>query len=166
MELWLPWIKIVGLALIAVAVVSFPFTLKRPWHQGFVIIGRVMGLLGAVPILFFSFFLLTAQGCEEDRRLIGSPDGKHVARLMIWGSVPTGTSVHVIERQSWSPMWQTVSEGSTTGTSIDPLEPRLSWNGNAQLLIDYPVATEGTGFLCQSKSVGDILIVCKTHKGN
>jgi hypothetical protein len=166
MELWLPWIKIAGPIVVSIAIIWFTFRLKRPKNDWFITTSRSVGILSSLPLFGVSLFLLTAQGCEEDRRLVSSPDGKHVARLMIWGSVPSGTSVHVIERRSWSPTWQTVSEGTTIGTLIDPLEPQLSWRSNTELLIDYPATTEGTGFLCESRSLGDILISCKTHKGN
>jgi len=131
MEIWVPWLKIVGLAL---------------------------------PVWICSLFLLSVQGCEEDRGLIGSPDGRHVARLMIYGNVPTGSSLRVVERKSWRPWWQEVSGAGSIGTPLEPIEPRLTWSDNSHLLIDYPVPTEGSGFDCQSKQVRDILIVCRTHE--
>ncbi|MGD0444917.1 MAG: hypothetical protein ABSA39_13370 [Edaphobacter sp.] len=166
MELWLPWIEILGLAVIPFILFWLTFRLKVTQRGRLVMTARVISVVISLPILLFSLFLLTAQGCEEDHGLIGSPDGKHVARLMVWGSVPTGTSVRVILRKSWSPLWQVVSDGATVGTSLDPLEPRLSWIDNSRLIIDYPAPSAGTGFRCDSQKVGDILIVCRTHKGN
>jgi hypothetical protein len=165
-ELWLPWIEILGLAIIAIVLLWLTRKLKGAQGRWLVITAHVVSVIISLPILLFSLFLLTAQGCEENRGLVGSPDGKHVVRLMIWGSVPTGTSVRVIARRSWSPLWKVVSEGSTVGTVLDPLEPRLSWQNNSTLIIDYPSPSDGTGFRCENQRVGDILIVCRTHRGN
>jgi hypothetical protein len=165
MELWLPWIEtavpiVVGIAALVFAVkVGF----KEAWKR-IVLVTASIGLL--VVCLLVSFFLFGAQGCEEDRQLIGSPDGKHVARLMIWGSVPTGTSLRVIERKSWSPIWHVVSDAGSIGTPLEPIEPHIAWRDNSHLVIDYPVHTEGSGFDCVGRQVGDILIVCKTHQIN
>lgn len=160
----MPWIEIIGLAIIPIALVWFAFRLERT--RWLTTTARVVSVTSSIPILLLSLFLLTAQGCEENRNLIGSPDGKHVTRLMIWGSVPTGTSVRVIERRNWSPIWHVVSEGATIGTLLDPLEPRLSWADNSKLVIDYPAPSDSTSFLCENQKVGDILVECKTHKGN
>ena len=165
MELWLPWVKTVGLPSIAVVLLWLAFRVQRAKGQWRVISARAVSVLGALLVLPYSLFLLTAQGCEEDRKLIGSPDGKHVARLMIWGSVPSGTTLRIVERKSWSPVWQEVSSAFTVGTLLDPIEPHITWDDNLHLVIDYPGQSEGSSFECSSKEVGNIQIVCRTHKG-
>ena len=160
----MPWLKIVGLAILPVVLLLIVFRTKSAQPQWCIFTARYLSFLLAVPLWIFSLFLLSVQGCEEDRGLIGSPDGRHVARLMIYGNVPAGTSLRVIERKSWSPWWQEVSGAGSIGTPLEPIEPRLTWSDSLHLVIDYPVTTEGTGFDCESKQVGDILIVCRTHK--
>jgi hypothetical protein len=161
MEVWVPWLEIAAPILLAISLtwLGFRFLSGR--------VRRIVFPVASIAICCvtagLSLFLLTAQGCEENRPLIGSPDGRHVARMMIWGSVPSGTSLRIIERRSWSPHWQVVSEAGTIGTLLDPIEPRLAWTDNRHLVIDYPVPGEGSGSDCINKKVGDILIVCKTH---
>jgi hypothetical protein len=162
MEVLLPWIEIVGLAIVPFMIffiASRVLRAQRRWR----VAGWTVSVIAALPIWLFSLFLLSAQGCEEDRQLIGSPDGKHVARLMIWGSVPSGSQLRVIERRSWSPIWHEVSVAGSEGTPLDPIEPRISWSDNDHLVLDYPVPSDGSGFECSSKKVGDILIVCRVH---
>jgi hypothetical protein len=111
-------------------------------------------------------FLLTAQGCESHGVLIVSPDGRHAARMMIYGNVPGGTSVWVIARRSWSPLSEEVASGSSIGTLLDPIEPTIVWEDNSHLILDFPATDPGDSsyrHLCQNKQVGDILVVCKTH---
>ena len=161
MELWLPRILIAAPVFFAILFtwLGLRFLSGRSWRVAVSLMSVAVWCLAVL----LSLFLLTAQGCEEDRHLIGSPDGKHVARMMIWGSVPSGTSLRVIERRSWSPEWRVVSEAETIGTLLDPIEPRLTWTDNFHLVIDYPIPSEGTGFDCVNKKVGAILIVCRTH---
>jgi hypothetical protein len=163
MEVMLPWIEIMGLALLPFVFLWAAFRLRRARDSKYGSLGRIASAIIALPIWLFSLFLLSVQGCEEDRRLVGSPDGKHVARLLIWGSVPTGTSLRVIERRSWSPIWHQVSSAGSGGTSLAPIEPRISWSDNSHLVLDYPEPTDGAGFDCHDERVGDILIVCRTH---
>ena len=60
-------------------------------------------------------------------------------------------------------MWTEVSTAGSAGTPLDPIEPRISWTDDDHLVLDYPAETEGSGFNCNSRRVGDILLVCKTH---
>ncbi len=60
-------------------------------------------------------------------------------------------------------MWYEVSVAGTVGTSLDPIEPKISWADNTRLVLDYPRLTEGSGFECKNRRVGDILVLCKTH---
>ncbi|MGH9595759.1 MAG: hypothetical protein ACRD3K_03080, partial [Edaphobacter sp.] len=87
------------------------------------------------------------------------------ARL-IWGSVPSGSSIWVIERRSWSPFWKEVASGASIGTSLDPIEPKIHWADNFHLILDFPADTShdnSYGHLCENKQVEDILVQCKTH---
>ena len=163
MEVWLPWLE--GLIPLVLVVGAIWFVHRHQPRPALAKVATAIGLVAFIAAgLIVSAFLLSAQGCEEDRALVGSPDGRHVARMMIWGSVPTGSSLRVIERRSWSPVWQEVSSAGSVGTPLEPIEPRILWSDNSHLVIDYPEATEGSGFTCESHRVGDILIVCKTHK--
>lgn len=168
MELWLPWIEIVGLAVVPVSLLYFAFRRRVHIRQWPVRTARVVAVTAALPVWLFSLFLLTAQGCASHRELIVSPDGRHAARLMIWGSVPSGSSVWVIERRSWSPLWTEVASGASIGTPLDPIEPTISWDDNAHLILDFPASVPGDssyGHSCENKQVGDILVQCKTHIG-
>ena len=163
MEVWWPWLK--GLAPLLPAVIilwlAFRKAYKPLWLQE---VSRLGSTLATFVLVLFSLFLLSAQGCEEDRALIGSPDGKHVARMLIWGSVPTGTSLRIIERKSWSPTWQTVSVAGSAGTPLEPIEPKVIWLSNHRLMLDYPEPISGfCGFECKSGTVGDIELICRVH---
>ena len=164
MELWLPWIKIAALVMLPSALIWLAYRCMRlrKWRRIETI--RVASIIAAAPFIVLSLFLLSVQGCEEDRALVDSPDGRHVARLMIWGSVPTGASLQVIERHSWSPRWHVVSSAASVGTQLDPIEPKVIWADNSHLVLDYPDSQEGAGFDCMSRKVGDIWLICKTHK--
>ena len=164
MEVWLPWIE-GTLPLLFAALVILLAVLQRPRSAPMRALSSLSTVCTVALSLLASFFLLSAQSCEEDRALIGSPDGRHVARLMIYGNVPAGTSLRVIERRSWSPTWTEVSGAGSVGTPLDPIEPRITWADNYHLVLDYPVATDGSGFACMTRRVGDIFVVCKTHVG-
>ena len=163
MELWVPKLEIAGLALAPILLLWLVF--RRIRFRPLVgVAARTTTMLATVLCLFFSLFLLSAQGCEEDRELIGSPDGRHVARMMIWGSVPTGSSLRIVERRSWSPFWRTVSRAGSVGTPLEPIEPKVIWLDNIHLLLDYPESVDGTGSDCTSRRVGDVELVCRTHE--
>jgi hypothetical protein len=170
MEVWLPWIEIFGLALLPSSFLWLAFRRKRAKQGWRVVTAQVTSVVAALPIWLFSLFLLTAQGCEEDQPLIGSPDGRHVARLMIWGSVPSGTSLRVIERRAWSPRWEEVAVAGYAATPIKPIQPKIVWSDNLHLVLDFPsrVSGDDAGFAyrCENKYVGDVLVICKTHETN
>jgi hypothetical protein len=166
LELWLPWIKIVGLAVVPLILIWVTFRFKSSQHRWPVFTARFFAGIAAIPIWLFSLFLLTAKGCESHGDLIVSPDGRHAARMMIYGNVPGGTSVWVIARRSWSPLSEEVASGSSIGTLLDPIEPTIVWEDNSHLILDFPATDPGDSsyrHLCQNKQVGDILVVCKTH---
>jgi hypothetical protein len=94
MEVWVPWIKIVGWAVVPFVFLWLAFRLKPTQHLRPVRAARIVSLLAALPIRSVSLFLLSAQSCEQDRPLIGSPDGKHVARMMMGKC----SGWHVVER--------------------------------------------------------------------
>ena len=164
MELWVPRLEIASLAMAPMLMLWLVFRRVKSNRPRVVMAARITSMLASVPFFLFSLFLLTAQGCEEDRELVGSPDGRHVARLMIWGSVPTGSNLRVIERRSWTPSWQTVSRAGSVGTPLEPIEPRIVWLNNTHLLLDYPEPVDGTGSDCRSRRVEDIELVCRTHE--
>jgi hypothetical protein len=167
LELWLPWIKIVGLAVVPVILIWIAFRFKGSQHRWPVLFtGRLFIGIAALPIWLFSLFLLSVQGCESHGGLVVSPDGRHAARMMVYGNVPGGTSVWVIARKSWSPLWEEVASGRSIGTLLDPIEPTMVWTDNSHLILDFPANDSGDSsysHLCQNKQVGDILVVCKTH---
>jgi hypothetical protein len=167
-ELWLPWIEIIGLAIAPVLLLYFAFRRKMHIRKGLVMTARIVAVTAALPVWLFSLFLFTAQGCASHKDLIVSPDGRHAARLMIWGSVPSGSSVWVIERRNWSPMWKEVASGASIGTSLDPIEPTIRWADNVHLVLDFPANVPGDnsyGHECENRRIGDILVQCETHKG-
>ena len=166
MELWLPWIEIVGLAVVPALLLYFAFRRRMTRRKWPVLTARVIVATAALPAWFFSLFLLMGQGCASHEDLIVSPDGRHAARLMIWGDVPSGSSVWVIERRSWNPLWHEVASAASIGTPLDPIRPMIHWSDNVHLVLDFPANIPGDdsfGHLCENKQVGDILVQCKTH---
>jgi hypothetical protein len=163
-EVSIQFIRIAVLVLTPLLLLWLSFGRKVRGPRWSRISARIISAISALPLIALGLFLLSARGCEEDRPLVGSPDGKQVARLMIWGSVPSGTSLEVIERRSWSPTWQVVSTAASIGTPLEPIHPEINWSDNDHLVLDYPESAEGTEFDCTSRKVGDIWLVCKTHK--
>ncbi|MBB5342858.1 hypothetical protein HDF10_000808 [Edaphobacter lichenicola] len=146
--------------------VCIAFRFKSSQYRGLVFPTRFFAGIAAPLIGLFSLFLLTAQGCESHGKLIVFPDGRHAARMMVYGNVPGGTSIWVITRRTWSPLWEEVASGFSIGTLLEPIEPTIVWTDNSHLNLDFPVGDPSDtsySHVCQNKQVGDILIVCKTH---
>ena len=163
MEVWLPRLEVGLFVLLPAGLLIVAFRMSRTKHPKGTIAVRIVSLFAALPFWFLSLFLLVAQGYEEDRPIIASPDGRHIARLMIWGSIPSGTSLQVIERRSWSPTWRVISTAGSEGRPLDPIEPRITWLDNRRLLIDYPEPSDGSGSFCVSGPLGEVELVCTTH---
>lgn len=163
MEVWLPWIRIIGAALVAIALLWLAFR-RQKYRRGWAMLSvRVLSALGSLPVLLFSLFLLSAQSCASHGPLIGSPDGKHVARELIYGNVPAGSSIDVVERASWSPAWESVGGAASVGTPLEPIEPIVSWADDSHLILNFPNTEPGTGHGCIERRVGTVQIVCRTH---
>jgi hypothetical protein len=163
MEVSLPWVEIAGFAIVPVILLAFVFGVRSAQLPESISRVRGWAVFAAVLLWSFSALLWMAHRYEQDGPLLGSPDGRHVARLIIWGEEAEGTSLRVIERRSGRPSWQVVSKASTIGMRVGPIEPRLRWVDDSHLVIDYPTPTQGTSFDCQNKQAAEIQIVCVTH---
>ncbi len=105
MELWLPWFYITAACVLFVGSIWL-FWRKKIEQKSARTAMRVVGLVTS-PVLFLATtFLLLSMGCERHSQLIGSPDGEHVARILVTlGSAMDQDYSTVIVRRSWSPLW-------------------------------------------------------------
>ena len=67
MELWVPKLEIAGLALAPILVLWLVFRRIRFYRPLVGVAARTTTMLATLLCLFFSLFLLSAQGCEDDR---------------------------------------------------------------------------------------------------
>ena len=163
MELSLPWLQIVAAAAAALFVVWLGFRLKvdERWNR---IVVRLAIAGVSLPFWLGSVFLLTAHGCEGHGPLIESPNGKYVARKLVYGSAIQDDFLTVIVRRSWSPIWHeafTGNGGEDRQAYPNLPEPRVNWVDDSHLVIDYP--SEGVYLNTCNRVVGDILVECKSH---
>ena len=161
MELWLPWIKLTVVALVAFGFLWNFFRLKAPQGKAQSISKLVSGFVSV------SLFLLVAwsaflQGGKRNSVLVGSPDGTHVARIMITsGTIADSKYSSVIVRKVWSPTWKRAYYGSGYFQEGGPAEPYVHWADHTHLVIDYQ-HSEVEPSLCTNK-VDNILVECRAH---
>lgn len=163
MELWWPWMF--SLASGLPLVVALRIGLKPPGHNPFrtiiqVISGVLCVPLAAVPLLL----LLLNMFCQSHSPLIGSPDGRHVARVQVSDALGAVVDpvASVAVRKSWSPAWSSAYVGFGIPGRSGRIEPRVRWVDNSHLLIEYPYKPDGDPTKCLNR-VGDILIQCRAH---
>jgi hypothetical protein len=160
MELWMPWIKLAVILLAAFALLWNFFRLKTVQGKKQVIIKSVSVIISV------SLFLLVAwsafmQGGERNSGLFGSPDGNHVARIMITsGTIADSRYSSVIVRKSGSPTWRRAYYGFGYFQEGGPAMPYIHWADNTHLIIDYQVGDEPS--TCVNK-VENIFVECRAH---
>jgi len=162
MELWLPWLYITAAGPLFVGSIWLFWKKKmerKSAHLVIQIVGRITS-----PVLFLAtIFLLLGVGCERHSQLIGSPDGQHVARVLVTvGSAVDQDYSTVIVRRSWSPVWTKAYFGIGLFDGRGSIEPLVKWLDDTHLLIKYP-ETNGYPLDCATK-VGNIAITCQPHR--
>jgi len=134
MELWWSWSYVIfGGLLITGCIWLIRLQNKNKTVR---ILSKSAGSLFLIPCFLLTALFLFAQGCEKHTSLIGSPDGNHVARILVLESGPLDVAdgSTVIVRKSWYPIWTNAYKGPAY--SLD--KPRVKWLNNSQLLIEYP----------------------------
>jgi hypothetical protein len=161
MELWFPWVKITLIALVGLGLFAASLRLsptKGPKYSA------VKFITGALCLSLFSFavYLAFMEMGPRNSELVESPDGKHVARIMITaGSVVDSKYSSVIVRKTRSPTWRRAYFGFGYFQEGGPVEPNLHWVDNSHLIIDYQQSKIEPS-VCVNK-VEDILIECRAH---
>jgi hypothetical protein len=161
MELWVPWVKIAFIAITAFGSLWIFFRLK--WTDGRDRpIPRVAAGTLSLLLLIFAVYLAFVQGGHRNSKLMGSPDGAHVARIMITsGSIVDSDLSSVIVRRSGSLTWTRAYSGFGYFQENGPAEPYVRWLDNSHLIIDYQQSAN-VSTSCMSK-VEDIVIECRAH---
>jgi hypothetical protein len=161
MELWVYWSILAAIFLSTIVLVWLAIRFKVA-HRGLRTLVRMVAGISSLPFALVSLIGLYAQGCQTHTPLIGSPDRKHVARVMAqegWNEPDWST---VIMRRSWRPTWRTVFfGGGFMGNDHEPIEPQVRWLDNSHLLIESRnTDVEGEPLSCISK-VEDVIITCR-----
>ena len=161
MELWLPWIKLAAILLLALALLWNYFRLKTAQDKKLTRIKLASGIV-SISLLVWIAWLSFLQGGERNSGLIGSPDGTHVARIMITsGTIADSKYSSVIVRKSGSMTWTRAYYGfGYFEENVGPDTPHAHWKDNNHLVIDYQVGDEPSN--CQSK-VENIFIECRAN---
>jgi hypothetical protein len=162
MELWEPWLTPVGAIIVLIVIVRFAFFGSNKDRRPHFVI-RTLSILVSVPVVVLAVLSLLMIGCESHGPLIGSPDGRHVARVQV--SAALGAVVQpvasVVVRRSWTPAWRNAYVGFGFPGSSETMEPQVKWLDDLHLLITYPAGGEDPTF-CR-ESVGQIVVRCEVE---
>jgi hypothetical protein len=158
METWVPWIKIGFIALVALGLLWGCSRLKLSNRRHFAL---AFGAALSISLLIFSAFLAFEQSGPRNSKWIPSPDGTHVARIMIPSGSPVDSGLSsVIVSRSRTSKWQRAWSGPGWMAGGGEGSPYLHWADNSHLIIDYHQTTEPA--TCKS-NVEDIIIECQAH---
>jgi hypothetical protein len=163
MEPWLPWIiPLVGVSVVA-GILGGAFS-KKFEQSRFRWVLRISGIVLSGPIALVSLLALLMIGCESHGPLVGSPDHRHVARVLVADAlgavVQPVASVKV--RRSWIPAWTDAYVGfGYPGNATTTMEPRVKWLDNLHLLIAYPTGGEQPAF-CRERA-GQVIVKCEVE---
>lgn len=161
MELWVPWIKIALIALVAFGLMYIRYRLTLTNDRKRSILRLAFGA-GSISLFLFVAYLTFAQSGPRNSKLVGSPDGAHVARIMITsGTVVDSRFSSVIVRKSGSPAWQRAYYGFGYFQEGGPAEPYIHWADNSHLIIDYQQSKIEPS-ICVNK-VEDVAVECRVH---
>jgi len=163
MELWPARLMIIAVF----AMIVGCFWLMH-FRKGFSRLGRVVmciaGWVVVLPCLLVSLFLISLSGCTDNSPLIGSPDGKHVARIMVnRGDATNVNYARVIVRKSWSPIWTTAYSGEWHNVPEEYLKGKVQWLDDKRVLVFYPNHRYNDRYYRDDyeKQVGNVVVVCK-----
>jgi hypothetical protein len=158
MELWLPWLFLLaGIVVTGVTVrAAFSGRLKRK-------LSRAAAALISFPLFLLSLFAVLMIGCQSNGPLVGSPDGRFVARIqgicvLCAANEPIAS---VALRRSWQPTWTNVYVGYGYYQESGPVGPYVHWADNSHLIVDYQKASDVPTSCI--KRVQDIVIECREH---
>ncbi len=164
MELWWPWgLPILGFLVVTGAVRT---TWRRKYGRGAKrTLFRRVGAVCSVPIALGSLLITSLLiGCEEHGPLIGSPDRRHVARILVsdaLGSVVQPVA-SVAVRRSWYPNGRDAYIGLGYKNTKGEMRPYVRWLDNSHLLIVFPEGAEDP-ITCK-EHVSDIFVKCEVEK--
>lgn len=164
MELWEPWLIPVGATFVVIAIVRFAF-FRNYKSPGFRFGLRILSVLLSVPIAILAGLGFLMIGCQSHGPLVGSPDGRHVARVQV--SDALGAVVEpvasVAVRHRWTPGWTNAYVGfGYPGSAKSIMEPQVKWLDDSHLLIPYPAG--GTDPTFCRESAGEIAVRCEIEK--
>jgi hypothetical protein len=160
MEIWLSWVIVSTLFVCTVTLVwvAARFRFGRKWFRAAV---RILSGLLSLPLALVFLAGLSMQGCTSHTALIGSPDHKHVARVIVaegWNEPDLGT---VILRRSWTPAWTVIFHGdSFVGKPGESIRPKVRWSDDSHLVIEPDQLDGGEVRMCRGNA-GGITITCK-----
>jgi hypothetical protein len=164
MELWEPWLNLIGGFLLVVGIVSvtFKMTVNSRLKRSML---RITGTLLSLPFAGFSLLALLTIGCERQHGpLIGSPDRHHVARVQVsGGSAIDHPYGEVILRRSWQPTWTVAYFGVGYYAQEGAMTPKVRWLDDSHLLIKFPSSDEDRFVVCLGQ-IGKINVKCEAEK--
>jgi hypothetical protein len=137
------------------------FRLKSAGGTGRMILGCA-SLGVSVLLVLMVAWLAFEQGGERYSGLIVSPDGTHVARIMITsGTIADSKYSSVIVRRVWSLNWRRAYYGFGYFQEGGPVEPYLHWADSKHLVVDYQQSSVDPSS-CPPR-VDDIVVECRAH---
>jgi hypothetical protein len=141
------------------------FTRRSIQHRAARLAVRSLGLIAFVPAFLVTLLLLLGLGCERRSALVKSPDGKHVARVLVnIGSAVDIDYATVIVRDRFSPIDHTAYFGPGDYDANQAVEPQLKWIDNQHLLVNY-YDDWGASYPQQCHTYVDgIVVQCVSHK--
>ncbi len=161
MEVWFPWIKITLIALLAFGFLRICVRLKAIKGRKSSILRLTCAAISLSGLVFVAYLALLQTG-PRNSELFGSPDGTHVARIMITsGTIVDSDYSSVIVRRTESRKWIRAWSGDGWMQGGGEASPYLHWADDSHLVIDYhKTKTEPT---CSTK-VDDIYVECHAHE--
>ena len=156
MELWVVWIKIALIGLTSSLLFLLWLDVRRSAASRRSILA--ISIILAFATAYFAFM----QGGQRNSKLVGSPDGRYVARIMVSsGTLVDGGPSLVIIRKPRSIKWTRVYAGDGYFQETGPAMPYIHWMDGRHLVIDYQ-GIKDVQTKCLSK-VDDIVIECRAH---
>ena len=161
MELWVFWIKIAFITIIAIGMIAIS-------NRRFGVHGPVVFQTPRVVTRIFAGFLLLLVALAifdqqgRNSQLSVSPDDQYIARVMIGnGSILGSSDSAVILRRKGSLGWYRVYRGDGYTQDDRPAYPYVEWQSPSHLVISYH-GVESEPSRCSSR-VEAVLIECRAR---
>jgi hypothetical protein len=162
MEIWEPWLVPIGAMFALFVILRFAFFRGSKGRRSLFSI-RILSILVSIPLVILAVFSVLMIPFQASGPLIGSPDGRHVARVQV--SDVLGAVVQpvasVVVRRSWRPGWRNAYVGFGYPGNKETMEPKVKWLDDLHLLITYPAGGSDPTF-CR-ESVGQIVVRCEVE---